>query len=839
MRGTRVSEIEGAGLFGGCCRLLRWASRVLTLCVGASTTHAQVVDQQLWGVTPYAAISATAVSGSTLYVGGNFIDASAVVGGGAVADAVTGALWEHSPRVAGSVNVVIPDGSGGWYIGGEFGGVGSVARANLAHIFASGRVDSWAPNPDGSVRSLFVCGQTLYVGGDFQSIGGHPRRFVAAVKMVTGEVMDWNAHVENGGVRAVCSVGRAVYIGGDFINVGGQLRYNLASVDETTGAVTAWDPEPDPSGQVRSFAVKGDTLFVAGDFGAFQGAYPDSIVVRSKLAAFDTRSGRLLDWDAHIARVPPKYTPDGGHVIFSMLLRGDDLLIGGSFNRVGVAVRPALAAVDTRTGEATPWDPGLGDVPLFSIPYVNAMALNGRTLYVSGVLDSLGHAPVRWVGALDVNTGVRRAWNPQPNLNVMALAASGDQTYVGGVFTSLGPAVPRHGLAAFDLRTGRVTAWDPNPNGQPVAMAVRQGTVYITGEFTQMQGEPRFGVAAVDSATGALLPWAPQSNGPVWAIALGDTTAYLGGRFTGIGGAARSSLVEVNLRGGEATSWDPAPNDAVTSIEPYRGSVYVGGWFTHIGGHPRTFLAELEPGTGQATGWDPDADAIVDCIAVEDTTVYASGLLTRLGGEARAGLGAVSRRSGLATAFRADIAGEARKLVVHNGVLYAGGDFTRVGGQTRHHLAAVAADDGHVLDWNPDPDSPLWALAADERRLYPGGGFVRMGSTAVSLVAALSLADLGLTPGGGSRAGRISALDVTNPFRAGGVVHFALRQSADVRLALYDVMGRRVRTLLDGEPRQAGDHELRISTIGLSAGCYFVRLTAGDEVRARTMALLP
>ena len=89
------------------------------------------------------------------------------------------------------------------------------------------------------------------------------------------------------------------------------------------------------------------------------------------------------------------------------------------------------------------------------------------------------------------------------------------------------------------------------------------------------------------------------------------------------------------------------------------------------------------------------------------------------------------------------------------------------------------------------------------------------------------------------RAGSIAALDVTNPFRAGGLVHFALRQSADVRLDLFDVVGRRVRTLLDGVPRLAGDHELRMSTIGLSAGCYFVRLTTGDEARARTVTLLP
>ena len=812
---------------------------LVAACLAISAPRAQEVDLKLWGVTPYAAVSATAVSGNTLYVGGNFVSASAVVGGGAITDAATGSLSVRSPRVAGSVNVVIPDGRGGWYIGGEFGGVGSAARSNLAHIFASGRVDAWAPNPDGVVRALCLSGQTLYVGGDFQSIGNRQRPLVAAVELATGEVTNWNPEVLYGGVRAVSVVGRSVYLGGDFIYVGGRLRYNLASVDVVTGAVTSWDPEPDPIGFVRAFASRGDTLFVAGDFGTFQGVIPDSIVVRNRLAAFDTRTGRLLDWDAHVGRVPPKYNPDGGERIYSMLLRGDDLLIGGSFNRVGDAVRPALAAVDARSGMATPWDPGMGDVPPFVIPFVNGLALNGTTLYVSGLLDSLGYEPFRWCGAIDFGTGARLAWDPKPNLDVSALASSGGATYVGGFFTSVGPTVPRHGLAAFDLSTGQVTAWDPNPNGQPVAIAVRQGTVYITGEFTQMSGQTRLGAAAVDSATGAVTPWAPQSSGPVWAIAFGDTTAYLGGLFDRIGGTVRSNLAEVDLKSGASTSWNPGPNDAVKSIIRDRGSVYVGGWFSGIAGVPRAHIAELDPMTGLATGWDPGADSFIDCLAVQDTTVYAAGLMRRLGGEARAGLGAVSRRTGAATAFRADVDGEPRQVVVRKGVVYAGGYFFHVGDQVRHHLAAMTADDGRVLDWVPDPDGDIFSLAADDRRIYPGGGFVRMGTTAVSLVAALSLASIGQTPGGANTAGSIAALDVTNPCRTGGVVHFALRHSAEVGLSLFDVMGRRVRTLLEGSPRLAGDHEVSVSTTGLRPGCYFVRLSAGGEARARTITLLP
>ena len=56
--------------------------------------QAQEINQHLWGVTPYAAISATAVSRNTLYVGGNFV-------------ALPGIVWLESrlERRAGRVEI--------------------------------------------------------------------------------------------------------------------------------------------------------------------------------------------------------------------------------------------------------------------------------------------------------------------------------------------------------------------------------------------------------------------------------------------------------------------------------------------------------------------------------------------------------------------------------------------------------------------------------------------------------------------------------------------------------------------------------------------------------------
>ena len=65
-----------------------------------------------------------------------------------------------------------------------------------------------------------------------------------------------------------------------------------------------------------------------------------------------------------------------------------------------------------------------------------------------------------------------------------------------------------------------------------------------------------------------------------------------------------------------------------------------------------------------------------------------------------------------------------------------------------------------------------------------------------------------------------------NPMRGTATVAFAVPEAADVRLALYDVLGREVAVLLDG-PVAAGHHEAAVSSGGLPSGVYVVRMTAG------------
>jgi hypothetical protein len=76
-----------------------------------------------------------------------------------------------------------------------------------------------------------------------------------------------------------------------------------------------------------------------------------------------------------------------------------------------------------------------------------------------------------------------------------------------------------------------------------------------------------------------------------------------------------------------------------------------------------------------------------------------------------------------------------------------------------------------------------------------------------------------------------------NPFNSVSTIKFTLDKPQDVKLYVYDLLGRRIQTLID-EPRQAGSHTITFDASGLSSGVYFYRLKAGKEFQTRRMVLL-
>jgi hypothetical protein len=76
-----------------------------------------------------------------------------------------------------------------------------------------------------------------------------------------------------------------------------------------------------------------------------------------------------------------------------------------------------------------------------------------------------------------------------------------------------------------------------------------------------------------------------------------------------------------------------------------------------------------------------------------------------------------------------------------------------------------------------------------------------------------------------------------NPFNFSTNIEYSLPEAGYVKIDIYDLLGRQVRTLID-EYRQAGTHTVTFNASLLSGGVYFHRLQAGEMVETKRMVFL-
>ncbi|TVQ67022.1 MAG: T9SS C-terminal target domain-containing protein [Balneolaceae bacterium] len=97
-------------------------------------------------------------------------------------------------------------------------------------------------------------------------------------------------------------------------------------------------------------------------------------------------------------------------------------------------------------------------------------------------------------------------------------------------------------------------------------------------------------------------------------------------------------------------------------------------------------------------------------------------------------------------------------------------------------------------------------------------------------------------PGEYSRTGRVSD-DLTlypnypNPFNSRTNIRFDIPEAGHVRLSVYNLLGMRVATLVDGV-REQGPHFVEFNGSGVASGLYIVVLRADGQVQSHTMKLV-
>jgi hypothetical protein len=205
---------------------------------------------------------------------------------------------------------------------------------------------------------------------------------------------------------------------------------------------------------------------------------------------------------------------------------------------------------------------------------VYAVVVSGTDVYVGGLFTQAGgntaNNIAKWNGASwsALGTGV--------NNYVRVIAISGSDVYVGGIFTSAG------GNAANKIAKWSGGAWSAlgtGVGGAVSAIAVSGSDVYVGGSFTTAGG-----IAANNIAKWSGGAWSALGSGVndfVYAIAVSGNNVYVGGYFTEAGGSAASTIAKWN--GATWSALDIGLNNYVYAIAIGAGNAYIGGDFTQAG----------------------------------------------------------------------------------------------------------------------------------------------------------------------------------------------------------------------------------------------------------------
>jgi hypothetical protein len=499
--------------------------------------------------------------GNDLYVGGVFTTAGGVSANNVARFNIQTNTWSAlGSGVNGSSDALALSGDT-LFVGGNFTLSGSFSINRVARYIIS--ANKWerlwsGAGLDSEVRTLFVSGSDVYVGGNFSQAGDVSASRVARFNTQT---RTWNplGSGVNGDVYSIAVSGNDVYVGGLFSQAGGNSANNVArfNTQSSTWHRLGTFASNGVLGEVRALAVLGRWVFVGGSFVQAAG----SLTV-NHIARFDTQSET---WSAMGTGGGVGVGGVAGAAVNALAVSGSSVYAGGSFSRVNEGASSPLttnnvARYDTLTNA---WS-ALGTSPNVGVGgQVHALAISGDWLYAGGQFTTAGGNTANRIARFNLASP---AWsslgtgtNNGVNSTVFAIAASGDNVFVGGNFSSAGTVSPTYRLARFNTTSstwsivgvGSGNGVDAGSSPAVRALSLSGSGLFLGGNFTTVNfgaGLPSnyigryFGADATSAGTQTV-----TGNGTFTFATTGVSIAFSGVLGTGNCTVSRYELPAQNV----------------------------------------------------------------------------------------------------------------------------------------------------------------------------------------------------------------------------------------------------------------------------------------------------
>jgi trimeric autotransporter adhesin len=671
------------------------------------------------------------------------------------------------------------------------------------------------PSASGTVNALCVHDGDLIAAGSFEYADGE---VVNGIARWDGSA--WHAigsGFPSSSVLAVASFGTKLVAGGYFApndNIDNVLQWDGASWSPLGGGLY---------GGVQALATDGVNLYVGGVAIQIPGQ------IETRVARWNGTSWSRMS--------------NGAYTVEALAFYNGSLVASGS----------GLPGSRTTRWTGTSWV-SLAD-SLLTAP--RDMVAWGSRLVTADEIGTLRGQVTNDIAVYDGASwsALFEAW--APDMRGLWSGANAATVWDGRLVIAQNPVVcgsqtaARGGDQTDFVKNSGVAAWDgahwasvgpPGHSGFVYTVTNWNGSLIAGGAFTNFHGAivrnvARWNGTSWEDLGGGFLP---SYGVPYHLLAYGGDLVAIGEMKTTYNGNTPVN----GIARWDGVAWQPFGSgfDGPSPGRPRQGVVHgsdlvVTGDFSEVGGVAAANIARWDGSAWSALGSGLDGDGYT--VTVFEDDVIVGGFFTQAGGVAAAG---IARWDGSSWSAMGDQWIEVYVVRTVNGRLFAAGELRL---PDDSEIDAVATWNGYswVVLGSFTYSSPFF-IEPYGGDLYLGGGFGSVDGHASFGIArwqGLALLD---APAPSRPEVRLDlSAPRPNPSPGGVTLAYTISAPARVRISVFDLAGRRVARLVDGD-RPAGNHETRWSGLDSRgnpsrAGVYLVRMETPYGTRESRFVRLP
>mgnify|MGYP000206042190 CR=1 FL=1 len=366
---------------------------------------------------------------------------------------------------------------------------------------------------------------------------------------------------------------------------------------------------------------------------------------------------------------------------------------------------------------------------------VYAIAVSGNDLYVGGIFTSAGGVPANRIARYNLSTGTWHSMGEGTDLAVNVLKVVGSDLYVGGSFLRAGGIVVNR-IARYDMNTGSWHALGVGANRSVFALTVVDNFLYVGGDFNTIGGVSARSIARYDLNTG-LWHNIGEIYGSVDDFAVYGNNLFVVGSFLNAGGIAVQRIVRYDITNGTWHSIGDGLNNRVYAAAISGNDLFVGGSFTSAGGVEVSRVARYDISTGnwfplggQVNGWVLD-------LAIEGDNLYVGGLFTSAADIEVNHIARYDLNTGSWHALGGGLNSQVRSIAVSDNDLFIGGNFTIAEGGIASRIVRYDTEfnSWHSLTDGSGTNNSIRALLLSGDDLIIGGDFTSAGGIVANYIA--------------------------------------------------------------------------------------------------------